>query len=152
MDNGNFEGPELKLTCNIGADGVIYVTASGKLNNNSLEIFTEWTEQVKLLIAKVAEEHDIVRVCSDVTAVEHFETKPIAPLRELFAYNKRYHMKSAIIVASFFMRNLLDAVIEFTGRKNIRQFSTKEKALGWLFEEEPPTAPAAGGTPDATKE
>lgn len=137
--NFNFEVENLKLTCHIGTDKIIYLTAAGKINNNNLAVFTEWTEQIKTLMAEVSKTENVVRVCTDVSGVEHFESKPIAPLRELLEYDKQYHMKSAIIGANFFMRNLMDAVIQLTGRTNIRQFETKEEALVWLLEEEPTT-------------
>ncbi len=139
--NFNFEVENIKLTCNIGTDKVIYLTAAGKINNNNLAVFAAWAEQIKELITEVSKTEDVVRVCTDVSGVEHFESKPIVPLRELFEYDKQYHIKSAIIGASFFMRNLMDAVVQFTGRTNIRQFETKEEALVWLFEKEP-IAPA----------
>lgn len=134
--NFDFEGENLKLMCDVGADKVIYLTAAGKINNNNLAIFTAWTEQIKELIAGVSTTNDVIRVCTDVSGVEHFESKPIVPLRDLFEYDKQYHMKSAIIGASFFMKNLMDAIIQFTGRTNIRQFETKDEALVWLLEKE----------------
>jgi hypothetical protein len=155
MENAdfNFESENITLKCYIGTDKVIYLTAAGKINNNNLAIFTAWAEQIKQLMTAVAREQGIVRVCTDVSGVEHFESKPIVPLRELFEYDKQYHMKSAIVGASFFMRNLMNAVIEFTGRTNVRQFPTKDEALAWLLEEEAIVpASTAGKNDDAVKE
>lgn len=137
MDNGNFEGENMKLSCRVGPDKVIYITAVGKINNENVAIFVEWAEHLKHLMAEVAQGGGIVRVCTDLSGVEHFESKPIAPLRELLEYDKQYNMKSAIVGASFFMKNLMNAVIEFTGRTNVRQFRTKEEALDWLLQDEP---------------
>jgi ABC-type transporter Mla MlaB component len=140
-NNFNFEGENVKLMSHVGPDKVIYLTASGKINNNNLAIFTAWAEQIKQLMTEASREQGIVRVCTDVSGVEHFESKPIVPLRELFEHDKQYNMKSAIVGANFFMKNLMNAVIEFTGRTNVRQFPTKEEALLWLLKEEPIPAP-----------
>lgn len=145
--NFNFEGENIKLICDVGDDKVIYLTAAGKINNSNLAIFTAWAEQIKQLMAEASREQGVVRVCTDVSGVEHFESKPIVPLRELFEFDKQYDMKSAIVGASFFMKNLMNAVIEFTGRTNVRQFPTKEEALVWLLAKEP-IAPASNPEKD----
>lgn len=135
MNNEIFEGDHLNLTCSVGPDNVIYLSAVGKITNSNLDVFVKWAERVKQLMEKVSQKEGVILVYSDVSGVDHFERKPIIPLRELFEYDKRFTMKSAIVGASFFTKKLIDAVADFTGRTNIQQFSSKEIALAWLLNE-----------------
>ena len=131
----------LILNAEIGADGIIYTSVSGRITNDRLYAFVAWAEKVKHLIH---EQYDAgvspVLILSDVSKVEYFERKPIAPLKGLLDYDKRYHLKSAILGADKLTRMLLDAVISFTGRTNIRLFPTKEEAHAWLLHAAAPIA------------
>lgn len=134
MEHNKIHSENLTLSSSIGPDNIIYITLAGKITNDNLDVFTEWTKGLQSQIDIIAmRKKSPVLVYSDVSQVEHFERKPIAPLRELFSHDKQYEMKSAIVGASFLVSKLIDAVVDFTGRTNIRQFETKKEALAWLL-------------------
>lgn len=135
MENNEIYSENLTLSSSIGPDNIIYVTLGGKITNDNIERFATWTKGLRAQIDTIAERKKFpILVYSDVSAVEHFERKPISPLRELFAHDGQYEMKSAIVGASFFVAKLIDAIVEFTGRTNVRQFETKAEALAWLLD------------------
>ena len=151
MNKNTFEGENMKLTCMIGQDNIIYATAAGKMTDANLEVFLAWTADMKALMHEVSlKQKGIILTYSEVSAVEFFGRKAIVALRDLLEEDKQYHMKSAVVGAPFFLEKLIDAVVEFTGRTNMRQFSSKEKAIEWLLDktESPSPAPA---TPDEEK-
>ncbi len=134
MEHNEIHSENLTLSSSIGPDSIIYVTMGGKITNDNLDVFEAWTKGLQSQVDTMAAQKKFpVLVYSDVSQVEHFERKPIRPLRELFAHDKQYEMKSAIVGASFFVAKLIDAIVEFTGRSNVRQFETKKDALAWLL-------------------
>jgi hypothetical protein len=134
MEHNEIHSEHLSLSSSIGPDSIIYVTLGGKITNDNLNVFEVWTSGLQSQIDTMAARKKFpILVYSDVSRVEHFERKPIRPLRELFAHDKQYEMKSAIVGASFFVAKLIDAIVEFTGRTNVRQFETKKDALAWLL-------------------
>lgn len=143
MEHNEIHSENLTLSSNIGPDGIIYVTLGGKITNENFGVFEAWTRGLQSQIDIMAARKKFpILVYSDVSQVEHFERKPIRPLRELFAHDKQYEMKSAIVGSTFFVAKLIDAIVEFTGRTDVRQFSTKKDALAWLLgaasEQNPP--------------
>ncbi len=131
------------LDARVGPHDIIQLTVGGKITNDRLYAFIDWTEKVKKLVKDMSDKHPgNVLILSDVSKVTHFESKPIVPLRELLHYNKQYPAKSAVIGAKDLTRVLLDTVISLTSRDNIKQFTTKEDALEWLLgTKEPGTTP-----------
>lgn len=119
--------------CRIGPDGIIYLMLAGKIAGEDAERFIAWTEEVKDAIKSVHEKHpNRVLILSDVTALTHFEKKPIEALRTLLEYDKEYTTKSAIVGASPMVRMLVDAVVALSGRSNVKLFDTRDEALEWL--------------------
>lgn len=134
MEHNEIHSENLSLSSSIGPDSIIYVTLGGKITNENLDVFAAWTKGLQSQIDTMAARKKFpVLVYSDVSQVEHFERKPIQPLRELFEHDKQYEMKSAIVGAGFFVSKLIDAIVEFTGRTNVRQFESKKEALAWLL-------------------
>jgi len=134
MEHNEIHSENLSLSSSVGPDSIIYVTLGGKITNGNLDVFAAWTKGLQSQIDMMAARKKFpILVYSDVSRVEHFERKPIKPLRELFEHDKQYEMKSAIVGASFFVAKLIDAIVEFTGRTDVRQFETKKDALAWLL-------------------
>jgi hypothetical protein len=134
MEHNEIHSEHLSLSSSIGPDSIIYVTLVGKITNENLNAFGSWIRGLQSQIDTMAARKKFpILVYSDVSRVEHFEYNPIKPLRELLAHDKQYEMKSAVVGASFFVAKLIDAMVEFTGRTNMRQFETKKDALAWLL-------------------
>ncbi len=137
----NTDKEDIVLDVHKGEGDIIYLTVAGKITNDRLYAFVGWTEKVKKLVRETAEESSKpVLILTNATGVIHFESKSIVPLRELLDYNKQYKVKSAIVGANNMTRMLLEAVISFTERTNVKLFSTEKEALVWLREVEGPAA------------
>ena len=144
VEHNEIHSEHLTLSSNIGPDGIIYATFGGKITNDNVDVFEAWVRGLQSQIDILAAQKKFpILVYSDVSQVEHFERKPIKPLRELFAHDKQYEMKSAIVGATFFVAKLIDAIVEFTGRTDVRQFDTKKDALAWLLGAATPPKPSA---------
>lgn len=124
---------EIILDAHVGPDDVIYLTIAGKITNVHLSDFVVWTETVKKLVQEMSQKNSgHVLMLTDVSNVQHFESQPVTPLKELLTFNKQYTISSAIIGAKDFTRTLLDALLILTARKDIHQFPTKAEGLVWL--------------------
>ncbi len=120
------------LEASLGADNIIYVTASGRFTNQHYELFMSWVNHLQSLIVTQGATETTVPICADVSGVTHFETKIVRALRDMMNDNKKYGLKTAIVGANNMMQMLLDAIVALTGRTNIRQFPVQKEALDWL--------------------
>lgn len=124
---------ELVLTHRFGTDGIIYLTATGKISNDQLLKFSTWADEVKNLIRERAAQGDNpILVHTDISGVAHFERKPIAVLRELLSYDSQFPIRSAIVGGNRFAVLMLDSIISLLRRTGVRHFKNKESALNWL--------------------
>ena len=127
------EKDQLALDARLGDDGIIHLTAAGKITNQHLEQFSHWTDSVKTLIAaRAALGIDPILVLADIGGVTHYERKPVTILRELLEHDKQFPVRTAMVGASKYASILIDSLIAILMRKNIRQFRTKSEALLWL--------------------
>jgi hypothetical protein len=127
--------PRLSLEHRYGVDGILYLSASGRIENEELENFARWTDEVKALIRGRAEAGDVpVLVLSDISKVTHFERKPIAVLRELLSHDAQYELRSAIVGGSRFATLVLDSIVSILHRNDMRHFKNKDEALKWLLD------------------
>lgn len=125
---------ELVLTHHYGTDGIIALSASGKISNNELLKYSLWADDVKALVAERAHAGDNpVLVLSDISGVTHFERKPIAVLRELLAYDTQFPLRSALVGGNRFAVLVFDSIISLLRRTNVRHFATKADAERWLL-------------------
>ncbi len=123
----------LELTHRVGVDGVIYLSAKGRIDNDEIERFSRWADEVKALIAeRAALGDDPILVLTDITEVSHFERQPIAVVKELLLHDKQYRIRSAFVGGTRFVTLVLDSIVSLLRRDNIRRFSAKEPALRWL--------------------
>ena len=83
-----------------------------------------------------------VRCIVDVRAAR-FNTDVVEALKELAAANKPYMIATSIVGVSGLQRIILDAVIKFTGRRNLKAISSFEEAFAWLAQQQPESAAAA---------
>lgn len=126
---------ELMLDASVGADDIIYLTVSGRITNAHADEFAKWAERVKMLIREMSKRQSTpVLICSDASGVRHFETKAVSLLRDLLDYDKQYNIKSAMFGAGTTTSMLLDAVIAWTRRTNLKQFAKKGEAIAWLID------------------
>ena len=86
--------------------------------------------------------HSSVRCIVDVRAAR-FNTDVVEALKELAAANKPYMIATSLVGVSGLQRIILDAVIKFTGRKNLKAISSFEDAFVWLAQQQPGSAAAA---------
>ena len=125
---------ELVLTYRLGVDGVIYLSASGKISNAQLLKYSSWADEVKALIHERAGAGDNpILVLSDISGVTHFERKPIAVLRELLSYDSQFLIRSAIVGGNRFAILVLDSIVSLLRRTDVRHFKDKDSAQKWLL-------------------
>ena len=125
---------ELLLTHRYGIDGVIYLTISGKINNDQLLKYSTWADEVKNLIRERSLLGDNpILVLSDISGVTHFERKPIAVLKELLSYDAQFPIRSAIVGGNRYAVLILDSIVSLLRRSDVRHFGDKESALKWLL-------------------
>ncbi len=123
----------LVLTHRYGTDGIIYLSAAGKISNDQLLRFSTWADEVKNLIRERAAHGDNpILVLTDISGVAHFERKPIAVLRELLSYDSQFPIRSAIVGGNRFAVLVLDSIVSLLRRTGVRHFKNKESALNWL--------------------
>ena len=67
----------------------------------------------------------------DVTGSK-FNSEVVDALKALASDNRPYVVASALIGVTGLMRVILDGVLAFTGRSNLKAFPTREDALAWL--------------------
>lgn len=129
----------LILTHRYGVDGIIYLTISGKINNDQLLKYSAWADEVKNLIRERALlGDDPILVLSDISGVTHFERKPIAVMKELLSYDAQFPLRSAIVGGNRFAVLILDSIVSLLRRSDVRHFGDKESALTWLLKGKKP--------------
>ena len=127
------ETDKLTLDAKLSNDGIIYIKASGKVTNQHLEQFSQWTDSVKSLIGeRDAAGVDPILVLADISGVTHYERKPVTILRELLDYDKQFPIHTAVVGASKFASILIDSLVAILVRKNVRQFRSQSEAMLWL--------------------
>ncbi|MDQ2891404.1 MAG: hypothetical protein M3R65_12760 [Gemmatimonadota bacterium] len=72
-----------------------------------------------------------VRCLVDVTGAR-FNGDVVQALKELAAHNRAYVMASAIVGVTGLQRVILDSVIKFSSRKNLKSIPTRDEAFAWL--------------------
>ena len=130
------------LEASVDADGIVLLTISGRITNAHMDAVLEWIEKVKLTLQTAADTkvEPILVVC-DVSGVTHFETKPVAALRDLLSYDKKFPLVTAVVGPNNMIQMLVDALISLTRRTNIKQFPAKKEALDWLLSNRHTTTP-----------
>lgn len=83
-----------------------------------------------------------VRCIVDVTAAR-FNTDVVEALKELAAANKPYMIATGLIGVTGLQRIILEAVIKFTARKNLKSMPSREEAFAWLAAQAPGSEAAA---------
>lgn len=125
---------ELVLTHHFGEDGIIYLSATGKISNDHLLEFSTWTDEVKTLIRERAELGDNpILVMTDITLATHFERKPVAVLKDMLLYNSQFPIRSTIVGGNRFAVLMLDSIVSLLGLSALRHFRDKESAQKWLL-------------------
>ena len=125
---------ELLLAHRYGVDGIIYLTISGKINNDQLLKYSIWADEVKNMIRERSLlGDDPILVLSDISGVTHFERKPIVVLKELLSYDSQFHIRSAIVGGTRFAVLVLDSITSLLRRSDVRHFGDKKTALEWLL-------------------
>jgi hypothetical protein len=128
------DNQELVLTHRFGIDGIVYLSAAGKISNDQLLKFSTWADEVKnILRERALLGDDPILVLSDISGVSHFERKPIAVLKDLLSYDGQFPIRSAIVGGNRFAVLVLDSIISLLRRSNVRHFGGKEAALAWLL-------------------
>lgn len=127
---------ELVLTHRFGVDGIVYLSAAGKISNAQLDKYSEWADEVKALILERATLGDNpILVLTDISGVTHFERKPIAVLREMLSYDSQFPLRSAVVGGNRFAVLVLDSIVSLLRRTDLRHFKDKDAALKWLLKE-----------------
>ena len=127
---------ELVLTHRFGVDGIVYLTAAGKISNAQLLKFSAWADEVKALIHERATLGDNpILVLTDISGVTHFERKPIAVLREMLSYDSQFPLRSAVMGGNRFAILVLDSIVSLLRRTDLRHFKDKDTAMKWLLKE-----------------
>jgi hypothetical protein len=67
----------------------------------------------------------------DVTGSK-FNSEVVDALKALAMHNRPYVIASALIGVSGLQRVILDGVLAFTGRTNLKAFATRDEAFAWL--------------------
>lgn len=125
---------QLILTHRYGTDGVLYLSAKGRITNDKLNTYAQWSSEVKAMIRERAEAGDNpILVLSDISGVSHVERKPVAILRELLTHDKQFPIRSAIVGNNHFVMLILDSIISLLHRNNVRYFNDTQSALKWLY-------------------
>lgn len=70
----------------------------------------------------------------DVTG-SRFNVEVVEALKDLAAHNKPYVIASAVVGVSGLQRVILEGVVKFTGRSNLRPVATRDEAFAWLAEQ-----------------
>lgn len=126
--------PSVTLSCIVDEQGIIRLTVGGRMTRAVKEEFVGWVREVEQTVAARAAQHPgDVRILADVSRVEHFERELVDDVKGLFDFNKQYVTKSAIVGAGRYLALLIDALVMFTGRTNIRQFASEREVLSWLL-------------------
>ncbi len=71
----------------------------------------------------------------DVTGSK-FNGDVVDALKELARHNRPYVIASALVGVSGLQRIILDSVLAFTGRENLKSFPTRAAGLAWLADQE----------------
>lgn len=125
---------ELVLAHHFGVDGIVYLSAAGKISNAQLLKYSSWADEVKALIHERALLGDNpILVLTDISGVTHFERKPIAVLREMLAYDSQFPLRSAVVGGNRFAVLVLDSIVSLLRRNDIRHFNDKDAAMKWLL-------------------
>lgn len=122
----------MKLEVHVEPSGTILLTIAGRITNDKEAEVIEWANKVKQEIELAFERTGTVRIYVDVAQVNYFERKPVAAVRELLDFDKKYPLRTAIVGANKMTSMLIDALLSLTRRTNIEQFQSKEEALLWL--------------------
>lgn len=72
-----------------------------------------------------------VKTLTDITNAR-YSVETTEALKDLAASNKPYVSASAIVGVEGMKNIVLNSVIKFSGRSNMRVFKTREEALDWL--------------------
>lgn len=127
------ERPNATLSCAVDDRGIIRLAVGGRMTKDMKGDFAAWVREVERTVAERAAAHPgDVRILADVSQVEHFERELVDDMKGLFDFNKQYVTKSAVVGARRYLALLIDAVVMFTGRTNVKQFSSERDALVWL--------------------
>lgn len=77
-----------------------------------------------------------LRCIVDVTG-SRFNVEIVEALKELARHNKPFVIASALIGVAGLQRVILESVITFSGRKNLKSLPSREEAFAWLAEQKP---------------
>ncbi len=78
--------------------------------------------------------HNSVCCLVDVTAAR-FNTDVVEALKDLAAHNKPHVIASALIGVTGLQRIILESVIKFTGRKNLKALATRAEGFAWIAQQ-----------------
>lgn len=127
------EKPVVTLSCAVDDHGIIRLVASGRMTKDVKDDFKAWVREIERTVVDRAAAHPgDVRILADVSKIEHFERELLDDVKELFNFDKQYVTKSAVVGAPRYLAMIIDAVVMFTGRTNVKQFPSERDALNWL--------------------
>lgn len=122
------------LECVVGPDDIIYLTIGGSVTGEHIEAFKAWGEKVKAAMVMLSKKNpDRVLTLIDVSKLDAFDLATSGELYGLMKFNKNYATRTAVYGANYFAQVTTEAIIGLTHRTNMKIFSTREEAMGWLL-------------------
>ncbi|OHB03067.1 MAG: hypothetical protein A3B14_00180 [Candidatus Zambryskibacteria bacterium RIFCSPLOWO2_01_FULL_45_21] len=121
------------LDIKVGAGNILNLTIAGDISGSNMAKLTEWIQEVKQSILDLHKKTgDRVLCLVDITGLEKYDPEAITILADMMKENEPHIKKTATFGGSKYVVLAEDVVVALSGRKNLKGFEKKEKALAWL--------------------
>lgn len=125
---------EAELQISVGAQDIVHITIAGDLIAPNLSKFTEWMFRVRQTIEDLFRKKNKRVLCLvDISELKKYDSEVLVELAALMKDNEPFVERTATFGGSSYMIMAEDVVVALSGRKNLKGFETKEKAMSWLL-------------------